>query len=222
MIITGLEEKQDEDPEHVVQEFFTTLDQDSVPLVRCHRLGAKPSKQPRPMIVRFQNSLDRNRVWSKRFTLKGKNIWLKEDLPASIEKKRQRLYPVQKEAKRLGKKTKLIADRLTIDGVSYTVETLSSLPENLKPENISTVRTNKFVLFYSIASPYSNFHPCTIRADGYTYNCSEQMYQHKKALSLGDHTTAAKVMHSEDASEQKRLGDSIKVKQQKSWLQMKA
>ncbi len=124
-------------------------------------------------------------------------------------------------AKRLGKKTKPIADRLTIDGVSLRRETLSSLPENLKPEKISTVRTNKFVLFYSIASPYSNFHPCTIHADGYTYNCSEQMYQHKKTLSLGDHTTAAKIMNSKDASEQKRPGDSIKVKQQKSSCKMK-
>ncbi len=40
---------------------------------------------------------------------------------------------------------------------------------------------NKFHFFYTTASPFSNFHPCTITEDGYTFHSNEQYMMHHKA-----------------------------------------
>ncbi len=217
LIIVGLAETEGEDTGKVAQDFFASLIKDPVHIVRCHRLGGKTDiKSPRPLIVRFLASTDRNKIWAKRFELKGRNVWMKEDFPAETEQRRQRLYPILKEAKRLGKKAQLNVDKLKIEGKTYTVDTLASLPKDLLPENISTKRAGKQVLFYGRDSKFSNFHPCTIKSDGTTYNCSEQMYQHRKALAAGDTSAASKILSATDPVEQKRLGENVTVA--KTWL----
>ncbi len=40
---------------------------------------------------------------------------------------------------------------------------------------------NKFHFFYTTASPFSNFHPCTITEDGYTFHSNEQYMMYHKA-----------------------------------------
>ena len=212
LIITGLQETEDENPAEVVAEFFSTLVEDTIPIMRCHRLGGKSSSgaSPRPMIVRFTSYTDRMTIWGKRFNLKGRDVWLKEDFPDSVEAKRQRLYPILKEAKKAGMKAKLVVDKLVVEGITYTVENLASLPERLQPGAISTKRTKKHVLFYGRHSKYSNFHPCSIRDNGLLYNCAEQMYQHKKATEIGDVHSARKIMAASNPRDQKRLGDKVK------------
>ena len=140
LIITGLQETEDENPTEVLAEFFSTLVEDTIPIVRCHRLGSKSNSgaSPRPMIVRFTSYTDRMTIWGKRFNLKGRDVWLKEDFPDSVEAKRQRLYPILKEAKKAGMKAKLVVDKLVVEGTTYTVENLASLPECLQPGAIST------------------------------------------------------------------------------------
>ncbi len=38
------------------------------------------------MIIRFLSSSDKTMIWSRRSELKGMDIWLKHDFPASVEK----------------------------------------------------------------------------------------------------------------------------------------
>ena len=63
------------------------LDSDDVNIVKAHRVGQFRPKQssPREIIVQFANYSEREKVWEKRSSLRGTNIWMKEDFPAEIE-----------------------------------------------------------------------------------------------------------------------------------------
>ena len=77
-----------------------------VTMVACHRYGPKtsghprsamhkPSGRPRPIMVKFLEYEVRNDVWSKRRSLGSldEKIWIKEDYPPLIEKRRNILTP---------------------------------------------------------------------------------------------------------------------------------
>ncbi len=221
LIITGLAESEDEDTQNVVQTFFQTLLKEAykpVPLVRCHRLGVKAREnrgnKGRPFIVRFANSFDRERIWSKRRELKGSDVCLNEDFPATVEANRKRLYPILKQARSQNIKATLADDNLIVEGKMYTVDDLRSLPENLRPNNTAVRTTKKLVLFFGRDAVFSNFHPSRITVDSTYYNCVEQAFQHRKALDADDTEAARKIMSTDNPVIQKHTGDRLKSKQE--------
>jgi predicted RNA-binding protein YlxR (DUF448 family) len=91
-----------------------------------HRLGftSDPGKYPRDIIVRFAFFPEREEVWNNRNKLQGTGIYIKEDFCPEIEQRHAKLYPVFKAAKSKNLKSKLIADKLFIEGKRYSVDTL--------------------------------------------------------------------------------------------------
>ena len=131
---------------------------------RCHRIGRSQKGKSRDIIVRFLRYQDRVKIWDSRFNLKNTDIYVKEDFPVEIDKRRQLLYPIWREAKIQKKKTSLIADtcKLVIEGVRYGVDDIDKLPPDFQPKNLATRVGEKAILFYGINSPYSNFY-CSIK-----------------------------------------------------------
>jgi ribA/ribD-fused uncharacterized protein len=75
----------------------------------------------------------------------------------------------------------------------------------------------KYELFYSTDSPFSNFHPCRFvlphPADAKSmiaYNCGEQRIMHMKALMSGDNETATDILQAKSPTVQKALGRKVK------------
>nr|CDJ85260.1 Conserved hypothetical protein CHP02464 domain containing protein [Haemonchus contortus] len=71
-----------------------------------------------------------------------------------------------------------------------------------------------FTLFFTIQSPFSNFHPCRFQQtamDGSRrrFTCVEQYYMYSKALSAGDKTAAEQIMSERDPKNMKRIGMKI-------------
>ncbi|VDL84459.1 unnamed protein product [Nippostrongylus brasiliensis] len=71
-----------------------------------------------------------------------------------------------------------------------------------------------FTLFFTIQSPFSNFHPCRfhqVAMDGSRrrFSCVEQYYMYSKALSAGDKTAAEQIMAETDPKNMKRIGMKI-------------
>ncbi|KAK6767116.1 hypothetical protein RB195_026408 [Necator americanus] len=67
-----------------------------------------------------------------------------------------------------------------------------------------------FTLFFTIQSPFSNFHPCRFQEtamDGSRrkFSCVEQYYMYSKALSAGDKTAAERIMSERDPKKMKRI-----------------
>jgi hypothetical protein len=132
-------------------------DASSMKIQRCHRLGYTKdrAKYPREVIIRFAYYPDRDAVWSARFNLEGSGIYMKEDYCREIDERRSKLYPVLKAAKGLKMKAKLTADILTINGQSYTINTLHTLPANLLPKNLPNVELTLLLSFSMVEIPVS-------------------------------------------------------------------
>ena len=175
---------------------------------RCHRLR-QVSGGVSDVIIRFAWYSDREAVWKKRFELKGSNIYINEDLPFEMEKRRVRLYPIFKAAKDKKMNVSLKRDKLQINGTTYNVDTLDNLPLDLQPATLSCRVLDNAVLFYGRDSWLSNFFPARFTIEGKTYLCSEQFYQYKKAQYANNMSIADQIMKTSDPADHHRLGKKL-------------
>ena len=67
-----------------------------------------------------------------------------------------------------------------------------------------------FTFFFTAASPFSQWHPCTFVVDGRTFNCAEQFMMHGKAQLFGDADVAARLLDTADPKQHKALGRKVK------------
>ena len=190
-----------------------SIDTQDIKFVRCHRLGQRRANVTRSIIVKFHYYGDRQLVWSKRSQLRGKKVWVAENFPVEIEKKRTILRPIWREAKQMAEyrgKAFINVDKLVLNGQSFTVEQLHRLPEKLQPENIAT-RTveGKYVCFWSRDSVFSNFYKCPFVVGGKTYSCVEQYVMYQKALLFDDEEKSARIMEADDPATHKAIGYQV-------------
>ncbi|MEX3713471.1 NADAR family protein [Cytobacillus horneckiae] len=70
----------------------------------------------------------------------------------------------------------------------------------------------KFTFFWQNKSPFSQWHRSAFFSkDGFTYTCTEHFMMHRKAMLMGDDTTAAKIMNTPyNPREYKALGRQVK------------
>ena len=93
--ISGIPERDKEDPEHEVNAVFTAMGISPV-IQRCHRVGPKSSEgKPRPLLVQFTGYKDKNLVISKRNSLRRTlpQVFVNEDL---TRKRAKLLYLARK------------------------------------------------------------------------------------------------------------------------------
>ena len=224
LVFYGIQENHNEVPTEVIKDVFTKMGIEEVAGVRiqrCHRLNAQHIT-PRPMIVRFQWFQDRQNVWQKRRNLKGSKISVSENFHPQVEANRRKLFPIFKAAKHIPGITKafLVKDRLVINSATYTVDTLHLLPDNLKPETTSKKENESTLVFFGKDSLFSNFHPTPFTIDGTTYNCVEQYFCYKKAVTFNDEESARLIMETSEPAKQKSLGRKIKNFHSAAWKNM--
>ena len=183
---------------------------------RVHRLGGKKvnGQKNRDIIVRFVWYQDRMQVWNARRNLKGTQIYMMEDFPFEVEQRRMKLYPIFKEAMSKNMNVSLVADKLVLNGTRYTLDSLDKLPNDLKPESLSTRITDDYVLFYGQSSCFSTFYPASFNLDGKAFTGSEQYFQYNKAIQIGDNEIAAKILQTSDPAEQHRLGRRLQANEE--------
>ena len=219
LILDGIPEKNGESNEDckklvisILESNMAIPDAQSIKIVRCHRLGPKQQHAGRPRSIIFKLHFfgDRERIWHNKNKLKGSQYWLSEDFPSEIKRRRRVLEPIARFARvKLNQKASVSVDRLIIEGKSYNVNTLSSLPEKLKPENVFTPRANGITAFYTHNSPLSNFYKTTIKYNGITFHSSEQYYQYLKAKTFDDESTALKILQASTPYDCYTLGQSV-------------
>ena len=191
----------------VMKDIMGIENSDAVKFDRCHRLNSK--SQPQPIICRFNWSMDRQTVWSKRNKLKDSGISLSEDFPQQIVADRKSLYPIMMHARNLKRKSYMFSDKLVVDGQTYTTHNLHTLPPELNPASVATRKLEDVTAFFSKASPLSNFYEVDLKLDGKKFSSVEQYLQYCKALHAEKPCIAQKILASKSPAECKRLGDGI-------------
>ena len=91
-----------------------------------HRFGKPGLNGVRPIVARFVYRAELEHVLQNAYKLKGKPYGISEQFPKEIEDKRKMLYPIMKQAKKDGKRVKLVRDKLFIDGQSYNPQKSST------------------------------------------------------------------------------------------------
>ena len=92
-----------------------------IPIERAHRLGkpVREDKKPRPIIAKFSFHKDKERILSNARALAGSNYGISQDFPREIVEIRKGLIKAMKETKKEGHDTKLVYDKLYINGRRY-------------------------------------------------------------------------------------------------------
>lgn len=132
LLIMGLEETKGETynmVEILVRSFL--LEQLGIPeeevkkihFERAHRLGQRKEQgKPRPVVVKFSHSRRKEEVLALSKKLQGTRFFMTNQYPFEVVEKRRKLIPVMKTLKGKGHNTRLVADKLYVDGALYKFE----------------------------------------------------------------------------------------------------
>ena len=199
----------------------------TIPIVRCHRLGAPPStnsgsstqNRPRTIICKFHWFGDRQAVWNAKKNLKDSGYGVQEDFPKEIQDRRKTLLPVMFAARRLDYDAYLVVDKLHIksqqDGRNvhnvYDTKSLHRLPDSPNLKNVCTVKKDNMLAFFGSHCPLSNFHPAPFTSEGQKFRHVEEYLFVKKAELAKDDVSRQKVLSADTPAECKYIGRSIKV-----------
>lgn len=128
LIFEGIVETQEENTEEVLREFLKSEMgiTEEPQFQRVYRLGKRvQAGRHRPIIAKFVLFKEREKVRKAAPSkLVGKPFGINEQFPKEINDRRKLLYPHYKQAKRLGKKAVLIADKLFVNGTEIPLSSI--------------------------------------------------------------------------------------------------
>ena len=138
LLFFGVKEEFKEDCESVLRAALESQlkmsDAQPIKFARVHRMGRRSTNKTRPVVAKFEvykeRELVRQAFFAELKALKERNeaatiadlqeqklgISIAEQYPQEIQQKRRELLPIMKEARKAGKETKLIRDKLYING----------------------------------------------------------------------------------------------------------
>ena len=111
----------------------------------------------------------------------------------------------------------MVADKLIINGISYRVDDIPTLPPDLAAYNAAEKSNDTHLVFAGELSPCSNLHRSPFNINEHQFHSSEQWIQYQKALAFGDSYTANFILQSESALDCKWLSYKIKGVDNEKW-----
>ena len=116
-------------------------------------------------------------------------------------------------------KSKLIDDRLIINGVTYIVHNLHQLPIELAPYKAMQKVNDSTIGFIGELSPWSNFHKSPFILNGTKFNTAEHWIKFTKSKLFGDEMTSVSILNCETARDAKRHRYNIQGYDAKIWYE---
>ena len=104
----------------------------------------------------------------------------------------------------------MVADKLFINGISYGVDDIPTLPPELAAYKAAERSNETHLVFAGELSPYSNMHKSPFIINGQQFHSSEQWIQYQKVLAFGDSYTANLILQIDSALDCKWLSYKIK------------
>ena len=188
-------------------------------IICCKRLGRFTKHRIRAVSVEFKHKEDTDFIFENRFDL-IKGVYVDREYPAEMEKKRKKLLPILRAAKRLPdykRQSKLEADKLVLKGRPYSVGMLNQLPDELNAFKVTSKEDTYTVGFFGEINPLSNFYDAPFVHDGIRYISSEQFIQANKAKYFGDSVTQDLILGCTTSLECKILARQIRNYDDTKW-----
>ena len=209
-ILTSLSSLQIEEATRIVK---------NVEITNCKHIGRYKIGRSRPISVTFHKKDDKQRLLENKWNL-PMGVYVNEEFPFEIKRNRDTLRPILKLAKSLPDyrdKSKLVEDRLIINGTIYTVHNLHQLRNELAPYKATQKVNDTTISFSGELSPWSNLHRSPFEMNGIKFTTAEQWIQYTKSILFGDTSTSDQILNSENAMEAKWLGYKIHGYDPKIW-----
>ena len=150
-------------------------------------------------------------------------MYLDREYNEETENNRQILRPILKVARskeEYKKKCKMEGDSLIIKGKIYTVENLSSLPEEINGYNSTSKSDDTSLGFFGELNPMSNFHRYSFTLDNIKYHSTEQFILKEKATFFKDNMTAQKILDAKTPIECKQFSQEIGNYDNQKWKEV--
>ena len=191
----------------------------------CKRMGRYNKDRSRPLSVEFVSREDVDYILANKSNLRT-GVYVDREYPVDIEKKRKLLRPIltaAKKQKKFRKKCKMENDLLVIKGKKYGlnkslgVKEINKLPKSLHPTKISSCTNDEVYGFFGELNPLSNFHCAPFTYDNFTYHCSEQFIQKKKAETFKDKAAIKRIEQAPNGLACKLQGNKISNYKKQMW-----
>ena len=183
-----------------------------------YRLGQKPGKFPRPILISFMRLDDRNMIYTGRTRLRNtqhfQKVWVSEDVTAQERRFRGVIREVAKEARSQGSRCIATPNSVTIDEKKYTEMNLEELPPNVAVEKIRMKKLGDTIAYRSEHAPFSNLYKAEVPMGRHVYLCSEQAFRHTRAIENKNIGVAARIFWSRDPYEMMEMDKNLVVSEE--------
>ena len=172
-----------------------------VEISSCRRIGKYKMGRSRPISVTFHRKEDKQKLLENKRNLPP-GIYVNDEYPLETKINRDTIRPILRLAKSLQTykdKSKMIDDRLIINGITYTIHNLHQLPIKLAPYKAAQKVNKTTIGFSGELSPWSNFHKSPFELNGQIFDTAEHWIQFTKSKLFGDTTTSELILNSENA-----------------------
>lgn len=189
-----------------------------IKFVRCHRLIGSKHDAVRPVIVRFREYHDREKIWKALKKLPRKSShYITEDFPVQVVFNRRKLLPIFSKARgstNNKKSVTLRGDKLIINDETYTVNNLGHLKGELHPSKMSNKNNTSVHVFGGIFSDHcalSNYGKYPVNHDGHMFPTAEHAFVYYKCVEAGDMGAAKRVFQKPEPYQAKSIGAKLRI-----------
>lgn len=191
-------------------------------LEATYRIG-KPGRNPRPILIKFKHESVRNEVMAKKKLLKEtdetKSMFMNEDLPPVINRKRAEMRAIVENAKNRNVPAKMMGNRMSVNNVAYEHKDIHTLPPGLRLADAKIQAVKGGIAFQTEHAYLSNFFPCPIKCNDIVFRSSEQLNQYERACFVKDFNSANEVLTAITPQNAKRA--TSRIQNSPDWDQVK-
>ena len=235
LIITGIPENTWESYSHTKQRVTDTIaasigtnndpvalsQAEKVEISYCTHIGRQRVNYNHPISVTFQKKEDKDSLLKNKRNLPV-GIYVNEEFPLHIKQARDKLRPVLQMIKtnpNYKDKCRIKGDKLIVNSISYTVDTLNELPAEISATKAVEKRDSNSIVFHGELSPFSNFYPSRFQHEGTCFETAEHYIQYRKALLSGDSVMANRILQCKTVMDAKKMSYKIDNFNMQRWVQ---
>lgn len=229
LVLLGISENTADNPRaQAVQFFKDEFKLTKLSISTAYRIGKVPAQDSsyvRPILVKFTNTIDRNRVWRKRKEIKedqnGNLPRIQPDMPKQLREDLQIMYRVINEASTYDdyQSAEIRDFSISLNGEKFSPRDLEKLPEEIRPSTISTRYSDNTLVFFTRYTCLSNHFPSIFKIDGRAFNSVEHFLALKRAQLSKDEDIIQQARNARDPSIAKAILNTLKQDHPQEWKQ---
>lgn len=193
LVVVGLPEDPEKSTLQVVQAFFKdSFKLQNLDIGTASRLGSQPevgNEYARPVLVKFNKLVQRNRIWRNRGKGTSANgnpqqkTRIQADLPKELREGVQALYQVASAASKIqGFENAQVRNyQLEMNDRAYQITDLEDLPLQMRPSTLASPQSDTHMVFFSKRAKLSNHYPAKFTINGQNFGSMEHFLAVRRA-----------------------------------------